>query len=124
MARSGDLHVIKECPEYTGAAGDHCTIKSSNVDEIGGGSRVVYASAAQDGSLDSDIVLESGAGNSASGHVMLDLAKGTGTITFSGGTGTLRDFHATAAVSADSSGSWHWDGTFNFGSVEAAAGVS
>ena len=58
------------------------------------------------------------------GHVMLDLAKGTGTITFSGGTGTLRDFHATAAVSADSSGLWHWDGTFNFGSVEAAAGAT
>jgi hypothetical protein len=121
MARSGDLHVTKECPDYKGAAGDFCTIKSSNIDEIVGGSRVVYASAAGDGALDSDIVLESGDGNTAAGHVRLDLANGTGTLTFSGGTGTLRGFNATADVSADSSGLWHWDGTFSFGAMEAAA---
>jgi hypothetical protein len=59
-------------------------------------------------SLDSDIVLEAGEGNSATGHVMLDLGAGTGTITFSGGTGKLAGFEAQAAVSADAEGLWHW----------------
>ena len=40
--------------------------------------------AAGDGSLDSDIVVECGPGNTAAGHVMLNLANGTGTLTFSG----------------------------------------
>lgn len=124
MARTGDLHVTKECAEYKGAAGDFCTIKSSNIDEIKDGSRVVYAEAARDGSLDSDIVLESGVGNAATGHVTLDLAKGTGTLTFSGGTGTLAGFSATVDVSADSTGLWHWDGTYSIPPVDATAAVS
>ena len=35
--RSGDLQVTKECSAYTGAAGDVCTITSSNVKEIEAG---------------------------------------------------------------------------------------
>ena len=31
---SGELHVTKTCSEYTGAAGSHCTIRSSNIDAI------------------------------------------------------------------------------------------
>ena len=58
--RSGDLHVTKTCPTYTGAAGDFCTITASNVTEIEVGSRVVYAQAADFStlSLDSDIVID------------------------------------------------------------------
>ena len=113
MTQSGELHVTKECPEYKGAAGDHCTIKSSNIGEIANGSRVVYATAAEDGSLDSDIVLESSPGSRADGHVHLDLGAGTGRITFSGGTGTLAGFKADLKVSADATGLWHWDGTYS-----------
>ena len=113
MTQGGDLHVTKECPAYTGLAGDYCTIKSSNFDPIVAGSRVVYATAAGAGSLDSDVVLEAGPGNTAAGHVMLDLAAGTGTVTFSGGTGTLAGFEAHADVSADSAGLWHWEGTYS-----------
>ena len=112
MTHSGELHVTKECSEYKGAAGDHCTIKSSNIGAIADGSRVVYATAAADGALDSDIVLESGPGSTADGHVNLDLGAGTGTITFTGGTGTLAGFKADIKVSADSTGLWHWDGTY------------
>jgi hypothetical protein len=115
MDRSGELHVTKECPEYKGAAGDFCTIKSSNIDEIAGGAKVVYASAAKEGSLDSDIVLDAGGGNAANGHVMLDLGTGTGTLTLSGGTGSLAGFTASVKVSADAAGLWHWDGTYSFG---------
>jgi hypothetical protein len=115
MDRSGELHVTKECPEYKGAAGDFCTITSSNIDEIASGAKVVYASAAKEGSLDSDIVLDAGGGNAANGHVMLDLGTGTGTLSFSGGTGALAGFNASVKVSADAAGLWHWDGTYSFG---------
>ena len=120
MGRSGSLDLTKECSEYKGLAGDHCTITVSNVDGIDPGARVVYASGAGDGSLDSDIVLEAGEGNSATGHVNLDLGAGTGTISFSGGTGTLAGFEAQAAVSADAEGLWHWHGTYSFSEMESA----
>jgi hypothetical protein len=116
MARSGDLHVTKECSEYKGLAGDFCTITSSNLDEIEAGAKVVYEQAAGEGSLDTDIVLDAGPGNSASGHVKLDLAAGTGVVTFSGGTGKFTGFDAHADVSSDSEGLWHWEGKYSFSS--------
>ena len=88
MPRSGELHVTKECSEYKGLAGDDCTITSSNLEEIEVGSKVVYAEAAGDGSLDTDVVLDAGSGNTAAGHVVLDLAADKGVATFSGGPGS------------------------------------
>lgn len=117
MARSGELQVTKECSEYTGRAGDSCTITASNLEEIAAGAKVIYAEAAGEGKLDTDIVLDAGAGNTATGHVVLDLAASTGTATFSGGTGTLAGFEAHAEVTADSDGLWHWSGTYSFGRV-------
>jgi hypothetical protein len=114
MARSGDLHVTKECSEYRGKAGDFCTITSSNLDEIEPGSKVIYAEAAVENNLDTDVVLDAGSGNIAKGHVVLDLAADKGTVTFSGGTGKFDGFEANADVTADSSGMWHWDGTYRF----------
>jgi hypothetical protein len=119
MGRTGSLDLTKECSEYKGMAGDHCTITVSNVDGIEPGAQVVYASGAGEGSLDSDIVLEAGEGSSARGHVNLDLGGGTGTITFSGGTGKLAGFEATAAVSADAEGLWHWHGTYSFSEMDS-----
>ena len=112
---SGDLQVTKECSEYKGLAGDFCTITSSNVEAIEVGSKVVYASAAGAASLDSDISLDAGPGNTAAGHVALDLAKGSGLITFSGGTGKFTGFQARADVSVDSADAtvWHWAGTYS-----------
>lgn len=119
MGRTGSLDLTKECSEYKGLAGDHCTITVSNVDGIEPGAPVVYASGAGEGSLDSDIVLEAGEGSSATGHGSLDLGAGTGTITFSGGTGKLAGFEATAAVSADAEGLWHWHGTYSFSEMDS-----
>ena len=114
MSRSGDLNMTKECSEYKGLAGDFCTITSSNLEEIGVGSKVVYADAAGDGTLDTDVVLDAGSGNSAAGHVVLDLAADKGVASFSGGTGKSTGFQAHADVSADSDGLWHWEGTYGF----------
>jgi hypothetical protein len=119
MTRTGELHVTKECSAYKGLARDFCTITASNIDEIGAGSRVVYAEAADAGALDSAIVVEAGPGNTANGHVTLDLSNATGRITFSGGTGTLAGFTGSVDVSADAAGLWHWDGKYSF-SPEAA----
>jgi len=115
--RSGELHVLKECNEYTGAAGSFCTIASSNVKAIEVGSKVFYASAAGAATLDSDIIVDvPGPGNNkAFGHCTLDLATGLGLCTFSGGTGKFIGFEARANIAPPSDGvNWHWDGTYSF----------
>jgi hypothetical protein len=118
--RSGDIHITKECSEFNGAAGEHCTITSSNVPAIPRGSRVIYLAAADftNGVLDTNIVLDPpGPGNNrAFGHVHLDLQTGTGLVTFSGGTGVFTWFHGRADVSALGGYDWGWEGTYRFGS--------
>ena len=111
---SGRLHVTKECSQYQGTAGSFCTIVSANIPEIEPGMRVEYNRAPSNGILDSDLVLSS-ANGSANGHVTLDLAKAKGRVTFSRGTGALAGFQADAKASLDSSGAWHWDGSYSLG---------
>jgi hypothetical protein len=114
--RHGQLHVTKECSQYTGAAGSFCTITGSNLDAIRPGAKVFYRSTAVGTSLDSDLVLDSGHGDRAFGHVTLDFVTATGVVTFSGGTGHLRGFRARTVVSYDAKNNlWHWDGTYSFG---------
>ena len=114
---SGSLHVTKECSAYTGAAGDFCTITSSNLWAIPVGSRVVYEHALAYPVLDTAITLDPpGSGPVAFGHVHLDLSTGQGVATFTGGTGNLAGFSATVAVApipAQAYG-WTWDGTYSF----------
>ena len=118
--RSGDLHVTKTCPPstYTGAAGDFCTITSSNVTEIEVGSRVVYAQAANFStlSLDSDVVIDlpGPANNTAFGHCQVNLASGIGHCTFSGGTGKFTHFHGSVNGALLGGPDWAWDGTYSF----------
>jgi hypothetical protein len=115
--RSGDLHVSKYCGgTYNGAAGDFCTITASNVNAIKAGSRVYYLQAADFNTLtlDSDIVLDEVGSSQAWGHVTLDFVTGTGTVTFSGGTGALTGFQATVAVSPLGGNSFAWDGSYSF----------
>lgn len=113
-ARSGELHVTKECSQYDGTVGSFCTITSSNINTIRPGMRVTYLQAPAEGVLDADIVLSFEHGSAASGHVLLDLTTAQGRVTFSGGTGRFTHFTADAVVSVDSAGVWHWDGTYSF----------
>ena len=118
VPRSGALHLLKDCSEYTGQAGAFCTITSSNVAEIEVGSRVFYAQAADftTALLDSDVVLDPpGPGNNtAFGHCHVNLATGVGRCTFSGGTGKFTFFNASIDVAPPADGvTWHWDGTYS-----------
>ena len=117
--RSGELHVTKECSEYTRLAGGFCTITSSNLDAIEVGSKVIYTIASGPTILDSDVTLDPpGPGNNtAFGHVVLALVAGQGTVTFSGGTGKFTHFHANVVVTrigAPALKTWSWDGTYSF----------
>ncbi|HET6642489.1 MAG TPA: hypothetical protein VFG93_04375 [Gaiellaceae bacterium] len=117
-SRSGELHVTKDCDGYSGLAGQHCTITSSNLPAIKPGSKVIYASAAGDpipGQLNSDLIIDGPGKNNAYGHVVLDLATFTGTVTLSGGTGKFRRFHARVAVTPLGWPNFAWDGTYTFG---------
>jgi hypothetical protein len=117
-SRGGDLHLKKECSEYTGRAFSFCTITASNLELIKVGSNVVYLQAPGTTSLDSDIVLVVGPGSYALGHVTLDLATGRGTVSLSGGAGEFRSFHARARVSPPggvNGAYWAWDGRYSFG---------
>jgi hypothetical protein len=69
---------------------------------------------AGEGSLDTDVVLDDGSRETATGHVVLDLAADKGVVDFSGGTGRFVGFHTHADVSTDADGLWHWEGTYSF----------
>jgi hypothetical protein len=112
--RSGELHVTKECSQYVNEPGAFCTIVTSNVSVIKSGMKVIYAEAADPVTfaMDSDIILSSGHGPVAYGHVVLDVGGTTGTVTLNGGTGRFRHFHAIATVTCPDI--CYWDGTYYF----------
>ena len=112
-----DLHVTKECSQDTGAAGDFCTITSSNLAAIKKGSKVLYDQAAgiPTGLLDSNVVLDAGSGNRGVGRCTLDLATGSGLCTFSDGTGQFSGFQARVDVSYTGGFDYRWDGEYSFG---------
>jgi hypothetical protein len=68
--RSGELHIIKNCNNYTGQAGSHCTIASSNLAEIPPGATVFYDQSfgVPIGMLDSNVVLSVATGDWAVGR--------------------------------------------------------
>ncbi len=117
--RTGTLHLAKECSEYTGAAGDYCTIVSSNVDAIKPGSRVYYLEPLGENLFfDGDVMLYAGHGNAAFGHCKVDYSTAIGRCTLTGGAGQFEDFHANVVVSPDPTNDLGalWDGKYSFGS--------
>lgn len=115
--RSGELHVTKNCKDYTGAAGSFCTIRSSNLNAIKVDSRVVYTSAADltVGKLNSDLVIYGPGANRARGHVVLDLSTLSGVVTLSGGTGEFSHFQAgPITVACPAFPDCSWDGPYSF----------
>jgi hypothetical protein len=115
--RTGDLHVTKECFQNNGNPGDFCTITSSNLAAIKVGSKVFYdqADGIPKGLLDSNVILDAGAGNRALGRCTVDDSTNLGLCTFSDGTGQFTGFHARVLV--DCTKTCRWDGTYRFSSV-------
>lgn len=111
--RSGDLHATKNCVGFTGNAGSHCLITSSNLPQIEVDSRIDYLQPAllltPSGS---DVVLDPpGPGNNmAFGNCSLAV----GRCTFWGGTGKFTHFHASIVVTHLSGFDWAWNGTYSF----------
>jgi hypothetical protein len=112
--RSGELHVTKECSHI---AQGYCTITGSNLNAMDPGMNVVYTNPHVVGNvLISDLFVDGPGNNDAYGHVDLTLGTFTGPLTFSGGTGRFRGFHATITVTCDTpAGSpCAWDGPYSF----------
>ena len=114
--RNGQLHLQKDCTEYFGNAGDHCTVTLSNFEKIPTGSHIFYDQAAgvPAGMLDSNIVLDAGGGNRGMGRCTLDLKTGLGLCTFSDGTGTLAGLTARVNVSCLGGPTCALNGTYSF----------
>ena len=119
----GQLHVTKNCSEYTGAAGSFCTITSSNLAVLKVGTKVFYDQAAgiPTGMLDSNVVLYAGTGDWAVGRCTLDSRQypgNYGLCTFSNGIGRLAGFTARVDVSpfqnTSTNVNYYWDGTYSF----------
>ena len=117
--RSNVLRVTKDCSDYTGRAGDICTITSSTYNGIRRGSTITYASGADaNGWLDTDIVIDppGRSRHMAFGHCSLDLVTGDGQCTLSGGIGKFENFSATVVVSHLGGPNYGWLGTYSLGS--------
>ena len=114
--RTRPFHLTKECPTstYQGQIGGYCTVTSSNVAAITVGTKIFYAQAAGPTSLDSDVILYAGPGNTATGHCALDFLTGLGECTLSGGTRTLDGIRDRVDVSHLDGDNWAWDGTYRF----------
>jgi hypothetical protein len=114
--RARPFHLTKACPssQYAGQIGGYCTVMSANVAAITVGTKIFYAQAASSTSLDSDIILYAGSGNTATGHCALNFLTGLGHCTLSGGTGTLEGIRASVDVSHLDGDNWAWDGTYRF----------
>ena len=67
------FHLTKECSEYLGQAGDHCTVIKSNVELIPPGATVTYLVVADlvHGTFDGDVVLRTSPGDAAFGHCII-----------------------------------------------------
>ena len=121
FARSGTLHVVKDCTGYNGGARETCTITSSNLKAIERYTSIVYLSDAAYPFLDTDVVLDPpGPGNNkAFGHCSITLAPvlpGTrvGGCTISGGTGKFAKLHASVEVTYLGGPNYAWDGPYSF----------
>jgi hypothetical protein len=122
---SRTIHLAKECSEYAGNVGDHCTITKSNVDQIPIHSRVFYLAPAdiEKGTYNGDVELRVTNGDVAFGHcVVFDLFSTTdkaviGNCSFLGGSGQFKTFRATIVVSLDLRKAplgAVWDGKYSF----------
>jgi hypothetical protein len=124
IAREGDLHIEKNCSQYSGAAGSFCTIISSNLAALPVHSRIFYDQAAgvpnpnpPGGMLDSNILIYVGPGNWAVGRCTLDNNTNLGLCSLSDGVGPLTGITMRVTVSSPDGINYFWNGTYAFRSL-------
>ena len=113
--KKGDFHLIKECSQYNFLPGGFCSIQISDFALIPPGTKIYYdqAPGIPIGLLDSNVVLDAGAGNRAVGRCTVELATFAGLCTFSDGTGQFAGFQARIVVSWPGGPTYRWDGTYS-----------
>jgi hypothetical protein len=111
------LSMAKECSKFAGHFGDHCTITKSSLAAIPAGTRAIYHGPVLGPVfLSSSVVLDAGDGNTAFGHCNVDLSAPSpvGTCAFWSGSGSLTGFQAVVKLTTDTTGLFHWDGSYTF----------
>ena len=121
-----EAHLTKDCSTYNGSTPSLCTIAHSDLGVIPIGTKVWYLGPILTNSyfLSSNVKLDAGDGNTATGYCIFETKPSTGVCTFWKGTGTLARFTATFDVTIDAGGFWHWDGIYYFADEPEPPGAS
>jgi hypothetical protein len=118
---SRKLTLTKECGTAVLAADElgYCTVTAANFPPLIG-AKIRYFGPGfftpTHKFLDSWVVIEGTQGGvgTAFGHCLVRFVPGVlGACEFTGGSGSLKDFHADVTVTADSPTIWHWNGTLS-----------
>src|SRR5262245_29743688 len=106
-----DIHIVKDCSDYTGETPSFCTISGSDMDAWPPGAKVWYQGPVLTNTyfLSSNVLIDAGNGTTATGYCMFDsrATEQAGLCTFWKGTGGLAGFTAILHVSIDDVGIWH-----------------
>jgi hypothetical protein len=121
-----EAHLTKDCSTYTGVTPSLCTIAASDLDVVPIGTKVWYLGPVLTNTyfLSSNVSLDAGHGNVATGYCIFESKPSTGICTFWKGTGTLTRFTATFDVTIDEQKLWHWDGIYYFADATESVGAS
>ena len=113
---SHHIHLVKDCSTYTGETPTYCTITVSDLAVIPPGTKVWYKGPVLTNSyfLSSEVTLDAGHGDTASGYCIFEAKTSVGLCTFWKGTGRLTGFTTVVDVTIDATGLWNWDGEYYF----------
>jgi len=115
-ATTGEIHVQKTCPTFTGQVGGICTVTVSDAGPIPVGTVATYYGPTFSPYLDSVVLLTTPAGDVASGRCVLDFETNRGACLFQSGSGALAGIQAVIAITDHpDTGITDWDGTYWLG---------
>ena len=121
-----EAHLTKDCSTYDGVVPSLCTISATDLAVIPVGAKVWYLGPVLTNSyfLSSNVSVDAGNGNKATGYCIFEAKESVGLCTFEG-TGSLAGFTGVFNVTIDAQGLWHLDGTYYFSDqpVSAVPGV-
>ncbi len=122
-----EAHLTKDCSTYDGVAPSLCTVSASDLGIIPTGTKVWYLGPVLTNSyfLSSNVSLDAGNGNKATGYCIFEAKESVGLCTFWEGVGSFAGFTAVFNVTIDDGGLWHLDGIYYFSDqpVSAVPGV-